>query len=588
MPETLAPVKPKKEFILVLISLAIIAIYMLPAIYLGRDGYVISHDNLDCWVPMHKMLAESGKLFADSSETIPAVMNGIPRGCLSPEFNYIPWMYVIFGPFNAELVMQVFVRLVAFFGMYIFLRRYCLEEDEYTLVRFAASICFALLPFYTYIGISTSSIPLALYAFLTIRQSPRSIAPWLILVLTPFFTGLVLVYFFFLLCISVFFVCDWVRSRRFNLPFFLGIALMSGAFLFCKYRLIGLVFGGTGFVSQRSEFLRGGESVTYALRMAWHALHRGQYHAESVPYPVMIPTVILASVLGCIARGKPVMRKSLRLLWLTLALIVLFVAWYGLGLTVAYTWLSERVILFRMLNIRRFHFMLPFLWGFAFAISLKITRAFSAKAAVVGLLFAAAQIAYLNYRNDTILGYRLKKMSYRQVYSTGLFDKVKEHIARPQSDYRVVCIGFHPAVALYNGFYTLDLYTINYPLEYKYKFRKIIAPELDKNDDMKLYFDRLNSRVYMFVAEQWHMPGYVIRGDLWNPKPGLKIRDLTINTQALRDLGGQYVLSAVEILNAQQNDLALEEVFRHEDSPWTIYLYRVKPPTVFDRLLERQ
>lgn len=40
-----------------------------------------------------------------------------------------------------------------------------------------------------------------------------------------------------------------------------------------------------------------------------------------------------------------------------------------------------------------------------------------------------------------------------------------------------------------HGFYTVDGYSNNYPLEYKHRFREVIAAELEKNEEVRVYFD---------------------------------------------------------------------------------------------------
>lgn len=53
------------------------------------------------------------------------------------------------------------------------------------------------------------------------------------------------------------------------------------------------------------------------------------------------------------------------------------------------------------------------------------------------------------------------------------------------------------------------------------------------------------------------------------------IQDLAIDTDALKKLGGEYILSAVPIENAEDIGLSLEETFEEKDSVWEIYLYHV-------------
>ncbi|GAA3312748.1 hypothetical protein GCM10020331_001250 [Ectobacillus funiculus] len=109
------------------------------------------------------------------------------------------------------------------------------------------------------------------------------------------------------------------------------------------------------------------------------------------------------------------------------------------------------------------------------------------------------QLCILGYFNEEI--HYSDEPSFRQFYSEHLFQEIKNYIGKPQQSYRVASIGLHPAIAQYNGFYTVDTYTNFYPLSYKYQFRAIIAKELDKSPVLKDYYDHWGNRVYVFVAE---------------------------------------------------------------------------------------
>ena len=116
---------------------------------------------------------------------------------------------------------------------------------------------------------------------------------------------------------------------------------------------------------------------------------------------------------------------------------------------------------------------------------------------------------------------------------------LRENTGEEPQDYRVVSLGIDPAAALYHGFYCLDGYSNNYSLEYKHRFREIIAPELDKSEYLEDSFDHWGNRCYLFSAE---CPGYYTI-----EKGGFYFQDYTIDAESLRQLGGNYLLSAAYI-----------------------------------------
>ena len=107
----------------------------------------------------------------------------------------------------------------------------------------------------------------------------------------------------------------------------------------------------------------------------------------------------------------------------------------------------------------------------------------------------------------------------------------------------------HPTIAQYNGFYTLDSYQNLYSLEYKNKFREIIADELEKNHRMKNYFDAWGSRCYVFVAELFGKGKCYLNCSKYETD---SIDHFEIDTKALSALGGKYIFSAVPINNYEK------------------------------------
>jgi hypothetical protein len=174
------------------------------------------------------------------------------------------------------------------------------------------------------------------------------------------------------------------------------------------------------------------------------------------------------------------------------------------------------------------------------------------------------------YKNNLklLLGRTIDEPTYRQFFAQALFSQIESYINKPNDAYRVVSIGLHPSIAQFNGYYTLDSYQVNYDLDYKNSFRRIIAPELDKNDELKGYFDDWGNRCYIFVDE-------LGKGKLFGKNENIKIRKLDLNTQALKEMGGEYIFSSVAIENYQENHLTFESRFTNDDSFWDIYLYRV-------------
>ena len=91
--------KPKKRILIFLAPIILILLYVLPYLVLHTDTSIVIHDNLDSNIPKFKVLAESGKIFGSINETIPTIMNGIPRSAMGSEFNLQLWLNYYFTPY---------------------------------------------------------------------------------------------------------------------------------------------------------------------------------------------------------------------------------------------------------------------------------------------------------------------------------------------------------------------------------------------------------------------------------------------------------------------------------------------------------
>jgi hypothetical protein len=180
----------------------------------------------------------------------------------------------------------------------------------------------------------------------------------------------------------------------------------------------------------------------------------------------------------------------------------------------------------------------------------------------------ALQVLLLFGFNEEIV-YRVEmEPSFREFYAEEQFRDIEAYIGQPKETYRVASIGLHPAIAQYNGFYTLDTYNNYYPLSYKHAFRQVIAKELKKSPKLRSYFDHWGGRCYLFVAELGQKYDY-------RKTSAKQIRHLDLNMDALKQLGGRYIFSALPIRNANDNQLKLLHRFNHERSAWKVYLYEV-------------
>lgn len=139
----------------------------------------------------------------------------------------------------------------------------------------------------------------------------------------------------------------------------------------------------------------------------------------------------------------------------------------------------------------------------------------------------------------------------------------------------MVSIGIDPLIAAYNGFYVLDSYQVLYPLNYKTQFRKIIQKELDKDTNLKNYFDGWGNCCYMLIGDNptkdmRRLGSYRINQRITKP-----IQNLEINTEILQSLGAEYIISCRQIINFKDNRLFPARIFQ-EGSQSPLFLYKIQ------------
>ena len=125
--KTNALTQNKTRFLLLCIPGFLIALYLIPYIIFGENAHIPILDNLDANVASFKVLAESGQIFGGLDATIPNFMGGLPRNVLGSEFNVMLWLYYFFEPYTAYVLNLILIRIIAFIGMVLLLKRHIVK-----------------------------------------------------------------------------------------------------------------------------------------------------------------------------------------------------------------------------------------------------------------------------------------------------------------------------------------------------------------------------------------------------------------------------------------------------------------------------
>ena len=566
------------------ISAFLVAIYAR-----GPDSYVRVNDHLDGIVPLYVVLAASQPIVGGLHDRVDAIFDGLPRNSMPTTLHLGALLYYVLPPFWAHAVHEGAIRLLAYAGMALLLRRLLPEAGN--LVLHGPSVCFALLPFLPSAYLSVAGQPLLLVALLNLRRARGSPWDWLVVAVFPLYSSLAFIGFFVLLGVGLLVLHDGWRLRRVPVRLVVAGALLAVLYAGSEYRLLYQTLLDPVYVSHRSEFLRTQGSLRHAAQAALRTFFLDHHHASSLQLPILLPTALAALGAGLAevrrrtgSIGPRALASALRappapvLRWrgLVLALSLCGAASLLVGL---WEWEPVQAVVespflgpLRMFNFHRVAWFQPALFGLAFAFALHELwrRRWAGPAAVLALV--AAQAAWAISNSNGLAEKRASGLTFSAYYSTPLFSEIRDHVGRPPGTYRVVSLGLTPGIALYNGFSVLDGFVNDYPLEYKRRFRRVIAGELEKDPFLAGLFDDWGGHVDLFSSELGKVSGYS-RHVYTKHAERRAVEHLEIDLSALRELGGDYVLSTVEIRNHDKLGLSFERSFERVDSPWQIFLY---------------
>lgn len=557
-----------------IVALLIITAWVLPYFILNGNAHMRIHDNLDSNLGWYEVLKNSGNLFAPINTPMEQIMNGnFSRDTYYSEFYAMVFLFQLFPPVIAYGISQAITRFVAFLGMYLLLKKHVFKKQNkdssnssaiYSIIIIGTALTFALTPYWPSGMLSILGMPLALWSFLNIRSGDRNWKNFLVLTVLPFFSTFVIGFFYFLVAIGGLWLYDCCKTKKWNFLFFFSIVYMLGIYLLIDYRLVlSMIAPVSDELTNRDVFYQSKLNLMETLRLIVKNYVISHNQDRTISQYIILPltTFCLIFILG-----KKQWKEHKLFIGLHI-LNVLLSTWYAFWFFEGWQPLKERVGILTSFNFARFHYLRPMILYVLFALSLKmlLDRKGYWKHAVYLLIIA--QIMALIPNNEEIK-YK-NQPSYSEYFATEQWKEIKEYIGKPMDQYRVVSIGMHPDVAQYNGFYTLDSYSNIYPLSYKNEFRKIIEPELNKNKALKEYYDDWGGRSYIFVAELGKKYQFSKHSDR-------SIKDLEINTEQLKKMGGEYVLSALPIENAEETHLTFLKSFESKESYWKIYLYEVQ------------
>jgi len=597
----------------ILFSFVTLVLYLSPLFH--NTFYVPTFDNLDSNVVWYKILAESGKIFAENNATIPNMMSGLSRLSYPKEFDAILWLYYFFKPQTAYIINEITIHLVAFFSMYIFLKKYIVNSSHYSLVPvLIGALYYSLIPYWSGAGITIAILPLVTFTLLNIKNNNYTKWDWLLLFLLPLYTSFIFFYMFYIIIAGIYLIWDTLKHHKLNKRLFFALFLMGTTFLLSEYRLVLAMFIDSGFISHRSEFnIFFSQTLLEAYRAAHTFFLNGHLsHISGLQMPYILPLISIALLLTVI---KYKLNQNISMfIWIIILLSFIFNIWNNLFtnlytlpfltiyLLILYLFTENKYKIyiflfllqitlalvatsfqyegfkdittifpiFKALNITRIAFIQPFIWGILLSISVTIYIKKLHYSFIFIVIFIIFQIIHsFNYSFYSSIP-KFKYASFQNYYAEKLFDRVKKAIPEDIHTIKVIAYGLEPAVLLYNGFQTVDGYSTNYPLSYKHQFRNVISNYLDTNKTV--------SKAAKHIYDDWGSKVYLLETTVGKENyinKNITIKNPLFNTTALCKLKTDYLISSYKFKTPQSHHLMFIQYFKGEKDSWDIYLYRL-------------
>lgn len=573
------------------IGFLLLGIVFIPLTVWGEDCVFPTHDQLDETLMSYVLNA---RYLGTETEVFPELLGGIHSSGMQPSAVLFVPLYKFFAPLTAFLIQYAVVFSAGFFGMYFAVKK----MTESSVLAVAMAGCFCMLPLPPVYGLSTVGVPLLIWCFMKLWEKKRIVLSFILILFFGLTTHLVLIGYvvlgFWFLAIL------WsLIKKNYNKWIYLGFIWLTGIYVFVNRRLfLELIFGGSDYVSHREELVNWAQPFWKTVMDTF--LTGNELHANSLHRYLILP-ILIALVLGGCSYHRMDQKRRKRYIAAVLGIVVLMgiAVFHGICKCQPVVELRNSCSGFlRYFQVERFYWLYPAGWflefGLVFSLWTKGERKETgegeagksfgrhgiANSALIWLsvliivlfptlwLIMANSYFYMNVNQHNngfgITGY----ISWKSFYAEDLMQELDNVIGMDKASYRVAHLGMSPAPALMHGFYTVDGYSNNYPLEYKHRFRKVIEKELEEVPETAAYYDTWGSRCYLLNSES---------GNAWMLGKHQKIvyENLEFDINALKDLDCSYIFSCGVIENADELGLNFLGYYETDSSYWGVWLYQL-------------
>ena len=562
-------------YYIIAIYIIVICIY---ATAFRSQVYIPMHDCLDNNIAQYKLLHDTRSFF--SQNTVLPFLGGINRDYLPSELKVYSWAYIFLDPFAALVVYSILRVIISTIGA-IFLGKRILgsEFKKYKNIILLCALLYSMLPVSPIWDIAFSIYPL-LCAVIHKTFKENWKRGYILTFFLPFFSELAHFGIFILGYILIFFIYCLIRKKKNSHCLFIIMATMSLGYIVSEYRMFRLKLFSNEISLREISYVNTlwKEGIGTLINNFRTAFVDGQYHGASMHSYVILPLCLIVFVYVLI---RAIMRHKMEgidsYVIGCMSLISVNSMFYAFSYNLNFAKFVERYIpLLKGIGLERVIRLNTFIWYFLFA-AIMIYMAMKNQKILSYILIAAAGYSIvknpamydtwrtniISFKNRYIDHISPAEMSYDEIYSVKLFDKIKDNIGYDGE--WSIAFGMHPAILTYNGIATLDGYHSWYSQDYKEKFRELIAPELAIDQRNREYFDNWGGRAYIFSNEV-----------TYNPSRTTNVLEapMLIDPSAFERLGGKWIFSRIHITNSTELNMDLIDVYTEPASPYEIYVYQ--------------
>lgn len=461
-----------------------------------------------------------------------------------------------------------------------------LYPEKYQLYRpliYMTGFIYGILSVFPAFGFAFASMPLAAYLLIRIYRKPTK-GLYVLLFLYPLVSYFSYMGLFLLGYVLIAVIWVSIRDKKPAWSLAAGLIVLALGYVVCEYRLFAQMLLSDE-VTIRSSIVNVDLPAKEVVREIFTVWKEGIFHADGVHTKIVFPLCILYFIFNNIYYF--IKRQFRMVLHDRFNFVMLFLVFnsiiYGLYDCGPIRRLVETLVPpLEGWQFNRTVFFNPFLWYCAlFLILIRIYDMGVIQMWIANIIICLAALVVIlepGRYNDLYYtcyyrayeyfhGTEVDELDYEQFYAADLFEKIKEDIAYDGE--WSLAYGLHPAVLEYNGIATLDGYLGFYAQQYKEDFRKIIAPALERMEETRVYYDEWGARAYLYSGTDLS----IVRA---TKSIQATDRNIYMDAESMKDLGGKYIFSRIELANAEEAGLDLLGSYASEDESYTIYLYTVK------------